>query len=130
MTPKIKAAVFERYNHKCIFCGSREKLHIHHIDINRKNNSLKNLLLVCVHCHFKCHGRSANKDIEEKIVSLRRKGVSYGCIAAHLKVNRGLVGSVLHKNIKIDPTISEDSWIHRDDMEIDIITGEILNSAS
>lgn len=128
MPPKVKASVFEKYSNECVFCSASKNLHIHHIDKNRKNNTLKNLLLVCVACHFKCHGRVENKQRKKEVIDLRRKGVSYGCIAAHLKISRNVVGSILSGAMKTDPTISEDAWNHRHDMEIDIISGEIIRS--
>ena len=39
----------------CFFCDSENKLHIHHIDRNDKNNDEKNWLLLCHKCHFKLH---------------------------------------------------------------------------
>lgn len=41
---------------KCAICGATDKkLNIHHVDEDRKNNSLSNLVCLCVHCHQKFH---------------------------------------------------------------------------
>lgn len=40
---------------KCCLCGSKEFLVVHHKDMNRKNGSLENLMLVCRSCHSKLH---------------------------------------------------------------------------
>lgn len=36
---------------KCIYCGSTENLHVHHVDGDHKNESLNNLVWVCIICH-------------------------------------------------------------------------------
>jgi len=50
----------------CEICGCEieesRKLHIHHIDKNRENNNLDNLMIVCVKCHNTVlHPRERNK---------------------------------------------------------------------
>ena len=42
---------------KCMLCDKDDKriLTIHHIDKNRRNNSLKNLAWLCYNCHFLVH---------------------------------------------------------------------------
>lgn len=40
---------------KCELCGSDLHLCVHHIDGNRQNNSLDNLLTVCKKCHQTHH---------------------------------------------------------------------------
>ena len=45
---------FEKYEHKCALCGWNEDeriLEVHHIDENRKNNKLNNLIILCPICH-------------------------------------------------------------------------------
>lgn len=41
------------YPHECELCGDKivELLDAHHIDHNRKNNAVENLMLVCPYCH-------------------------------------------------------------------------------
>lgn len=39
----------------CELCNSTEYLCVHHIDGNRQNNSLENLITVCKHCHQTHH---------------------------------------------------------------------------
>lgn len=44
------------YPHKCEVCGWDEDvdvLQVHHIDSNRNNNKLENLIVLCPTCHFK-----------------------------------------------------------------------------
>ena len=42
---------------KCIFCKSKQSIHIHHIDKNINNNNKNNLLIVCARCHILLHKR-------------------------------------------------------------------------
>lgn len=40
---------------KCEWCGSKKNLCVHHIDGNRYNNDLSNLITVCKRCHQNHH---------------------------------------------------------------------------
>ena len=40
---------------KCEWCGSKKNLCVHHIDGNRYNNDLTNLITVCKRCHQNHH---------------------------------------------------------------------------
>lgn len=44
----------EGYGNECIFCGLKME-HIHHADMDRKNNNKSNLLPLCIKCHKKVH---------------------------------------------------------------------------
>ena len=47
---------FRNYEHKCAICGWDEDediLEVHHIDENRENNELDNLIILCPICHRK-----------------------------------------------------------------------------
>lgn len=37
---------------KCKICGQTENLHVHHLDGNRKNNKIDNLVWLCSSCHL------------------------------------------------------------------------------
>lgn len=39
----------------CEVCGSDKNLEVHHIDENRQNNNVENLILLCKSCHKKKH---------------------------------------------------------------------------
>lgn len=43
------------YEKSCIKCGHTKKVIVHHIDENRKNNNLSNLMILCESCHVKIH---------------------------------------------------------------------------
>ena len=55
---KFKEQIRKRDNYTCRECGYTEKqlgykLSIHHIDYNKKNNNLNNLISLCKGCHSK-----------------------------------------------------------------------------
>jgi 5-methylcytosine-specific restriction endonuclease McrA len=40
---------------ECVECGSAEEIEVHHIDADRWNNRLENLVPLCHDCHMKVH---------------------------------------------------------------------------
>lgn len=48
----------------CTLCKETDKriLVVHHLDKNRKNNKLKNLIWLCFNCHFLVHHYKAKRD--------------------------------------------------------------------
>lgn len=53
---ELKQYILERDNYTCQDpnCdGNHKKLHIHHIDYNKKNNNSENLITLCSSCHMK-----------------------------------------------------------------------------
>ena len=38
-------------------CMNTENLHVHHIDYNKKNSSIDNLITLCISCHVKTNGK-------------------------------------------------------------------------
>ena len=57
--------VERRDNFSCVLCGDKSPLEIHHLDGNRENNTLSNLLLLCQGHHQAIHNYN---------ISLSRKG--------------------------------------------------------
>jgi len=47
----LKKLIKERDGYKCTSCGDIKSLCIHHIDFNKKNCSLNNLITLCARCH-------------------------------------------------------------------------------
>lgn len=55
-TSNYRDFAFKYYPHCCANCGWNEDkniLQVHHIDENRKNNALDNLMILCPNCHAK-----------------------------------------------------------------------------
>lgn len=51
-----RSYAFQHQEHQCVICGWNEDediLEVHHIDENRENNLLSNLLILCPICHRK-----------------------------------------------------------------------------
>jgi DNA-directed RNA polymerase subunit RPC12/RpoP len=74
---KIKDKIKERDNYTCRICGATDVvLHCHHIDYNKFNNALENLVSLCNSCHAKTNvyrNREAWKKFfghEHKVYSL------------------------------------------------------------
>lgn len=47
---------FNTYKHECAICGYNEDeriLEVHHLDENRDNNKIENLVILCPNCHKK-----------------------------------------------------------------------------
>lgn len=57
---------FREYKHRCAMCGLEEEccLQVHHIDEDRSNPSLENLIILCANCHNRIH-RGGYKITEE-----------------------------------------------------------------
>ena len=52
-TETLKRAVKERDRFTCQICGKQDNLVVHHIDYNKKNCELDNLITLCRSCHTK-----------------------------------------------------------------------------
>jgi len=61
----LRDRVIRRDRHKCQMCGAAENFHIHHIDYDKQNCDLTNLITLC----RKCHGRTsrANREVWTEI---------------------------------------------------------------
>jgi len=67
-TGELKKQIHSRDNFECQCCGISNQNHIdkyldslciHHIDYNKKNNEIKNLISLCYKCHAKTNYRRA-----------------------------------------------------------------------
>ena len=47
--------VLDRDGGKCLLCGSKKSIIVHHVDENRQNNEMDNLRTLCRKCHPKIH---------------------------------------------------------------------------
>ena len=58
ITSDYRTLAFRNYQHRCAICGYHEDddislLEVHHIDEDRENNVLENLIILCPICHKK-----------------------------------------------------------------------------
>lgn len=68
-TTNYRLKAFDNYEHKCYICNWDEDeriLEVHHIDENRQNNSLDNLIILCPTCHRKITLGYYSLDLENK----------------------------------------------------------------
>jgi hypothetical protein len=68
--PYYDKGIKVRDTFKCMICGVKplERLSIHHIDEDKKNNSPRNLICLCSSCHEKIYKRGISKDLLKKYV--------------------------------------------------------------
>jgi thymidylate synthase ThyX len=75
---RIKKVSKSTYQHlvksNCEICGTTESLLVHHIDENRENNSLDNLITLCTKCHQQVHSKNLQVTHLDPIISITDAG--------------------------------------------------------
>lgn len=66
---KISHEIMQRDGQKCKMCGKRSDLIVHHIDKNKQNDTVTNLITLCRPCHTKVH-ITKNKVYEHRLLTL------------------------------------------------------------
>jgi hypothetical protein len=71
----IREFIKDRDNHSCQICGKSVYKsrygHVHHINGNKQDNDINNLILLCVNCHCLVH--SQNSGVGDSISAFRSK---------------------------------------------------------
>lgn len=62
---RIRKRVFDRDFWRCQQCARPGRLEAHHVDHNRANNDMDNLLTLCRDCHINHHRPKRTPDEEE-----------------------------------------------------------------
>lgn len=65
----LRDTILELDNHSCRYCSSKSKLQIHHIEPRTKelvDNSVNNLISLCVSCHKKIENPTTGYSSEDK----------------------------------------------------------------
>jgi hypothetical protein len=82
---RVRKKIFERDDYKCQCCGVKpDDLHTnslvcHHIDVDRSNNSLSNLITLCVQCHSSLHSKYDKPTLRSNLIwSLFAKEPQFG----------------------------------------------------
>lgn len=93
----IKRLVRAKYDFNCIICGKNEislgkNLDCHHIDLNRLNNKISNLVTLCRTCHTK----------EEKSIEFFKKikkiELFFNCAKKFINQNQFTIKQIFHEN--------------------------------
>lgn len=75
---RLKKVSKSTYQHlvksNCEICGTTESLVVHHIDENRGNNSLDNLITLCNKCHQQVHAKNLQVTHLDPIISITDAG--------------------------------------------------------
>lgn len=59
--------VLHRDNGKCVLCGNKKSIIVHHIDEDRSNNVVENLVTLCRRCHPKVHYSKQKVKIQSEL---------------------------------------------------------------
>lgn len=72
----------------CQICKGNKKLLVHHLDCNKRNNQLSNLITLCNQCHMSIHAKyKRNKLKNNNIKDLFPKSVEQGLYGVRLLYN-------------------------------------------
>ena len=52
-TEDLRRAIRKRDKYTCFICGTEPAVHVHHIDYDKQNCNLDNLITLCIKCHPK-----------------------------------------------------------------------------
>lgn len=63
MSSTYRERCLRENDRECLFCESADSLVVHHVDGDRSNNALENLIPVCRSCHGRIH--SGHAEYEE-----------------------------------------------------------------
>lgn len=79
-TKTFREQIRQRDNYRCRMCGVPEiecnkKLHVHHVDCDKKNLTLSNLITLCNRCHMKIHRKmiAEKAELEARVSELNTK---------------------------------------------------------
>jgi len=84
----------------CIFCKTREKLCIHHVDKDKNNNDKGNLEYVCSPCHGALHSKIYNKLLRKFFRIMRRDRYTHEAIGKEFDTTRQNVYRILNMKMK------------------------------
>lgn len=72
LTKTDKSTKRPRITTRCGICGEKDIrcIQIHHVDKNRKNNEIDNLLICCANCHLKLHNYSNGSNVKALIYKI------------------------------------------------------------
>jgi 5-methylcytosine-specific restriction endonuclease McrA len=69
----MRLALITLLGNKCIECGSKENLILHHRDKNELNNIVANFEVLCRSCHSKIHEEELTRGMA-RTIALKKQG--------------------------------------------------------
>jgi transcription elongation factor Elf1 len=63
---ELKAYLDWLHTHACCFCGSRDGVQAHHVELRGMGGARRNdatCIPVCAFCHMRCHGQVVNSQM-------------------------------------------------------------------
>lgn len=137
---ELKLAIKMRDGFKCKVCGVRaEDLVVHHIDYDKQNHSLENLITLCRNCHSKTNSRrqtwieyfSRERNVEKEFITWEQIDAECSKIAEFLSTKQvdgivpiprgGVIPAVIIAN-KLDKKIKKEVT-----SEKDVVVDEIVD---
>jgi len=114
MTTKGKSyrdRALSEYGEQCSECGETENIEVHHLNGDRTDNSLDNLLPLCRDCHAKVHGPGLN-GLEEQLLPLgERPHIKNGEARKNIKIDAELYEELRKRKNNIQPPTTWDGFI-------------------
>lgn len=62
---RLRNKILDRDGGRCVVCGSREHLHVHHIDGDATHDDQGNLVALCEFCHATAHAKMRRNGKEQ-----------------------------------------------------------------
>ncbi|MDP3026822.1 MAG: hypothetical protein Q8N63_03875 [Nanoarchaeota archaeon] len=69
----IEPELYKKITEKCLVCGFDKVIALHHLDKNRKNNSLNNMVGLCPNHHSMIHNLKYKDEIKKQIDEILAK---------------------------------------------------------
>lgn len=62
-----RSICFEHKEKKCLICGYDRIISVHHLDGDRKNNNIENLIPLCMNHHAEIHSKEWGEETKQKL---------------------------------------------------------------
>lgn len=78
----------EEHGEECANCGAEEGIEVHHLNGDRADNDIENLLPLCRHCHTQLHRSGLNGWEEELKPTEERSQISSDTVSYQFKISK------------------------------------------
>ena len=104
---KNRIKVLQRTEGKCEICKEPAKI-VHHIDGDKSNHSLENLIAVCFNCHDTLHCNANGRSIKGRPT---KYGIKYGMTLKQIAEIFGVTITTVHHWIHKNP--EKKAWMEK-----------------